>query len=107
MSELSEQDKWYQDLDKFNEVPASRLGRVCKEIGKRAAIVWMVITSIGTDPEKLGEEYKSKYWKPGDMMTVWTQFDPHPTYSQEEIREAFEVQSRDACKDSDGGTYIF
>lgn len=33
---MSEQVKWYQDLEKYNEVPASRLGRVRKQAGKLA-----------------------------------------------------------------------
>ena len=105
---MSEQVKWYQDLEKYNEVPASRLGRVCKQAGKLAAVAWMVATARGTDPKKLEEEYKSKPWEPGDMLSPWTQFDPHPTYSVKDGYEAFSELCRlRFLGDSDGGTWIY
>ena len=103
-----EQVKWYQDLEKYNEVPASRLGRVRKQAGKLAAVAWMVATARGTNPKKLEEEYKSKPWEPGDMLSPWTQFDPHPTYSVKDGYEAFSELCRlRFLGDSDGGTWIY
>lgn len=52
-NEMSKQVKWYQDLEKYNEVPASRLGRVRKQAGKLAAVAWMVATARGTNPKQL------------------------------------------------------
>jgi hypothetical protein len=66
----------------------------------------MIATMKGTNLKKLKKK-NSEYWKPGDLLTPWTQFDPHPTYSQKEAYEAFEEQARDALGDSDGGIYIF